>query len=235
MASSDDAARLHEVQRLLFGQSAPISTDGHGRCYLARCPTCGMAFVRNGRAILPVPADRLMSVAAVLSANPATLPAMLCESCHRARHGGALFEVDEYRAPGPVFGFGWSWEGPDHHLLASLFPIPLLPHLAELHPDILTQPRLAQAALRWLAGQRVPQNAHALPTVLADLVAADNPPGHGAPGTEGWGWRGVLWPAQDTPMGPSLVLLLQALPPAARFDPTNTIALWRAIVAHAIP
>jgi hypothetical protein len=231
MSHADDADREQAVRRILHGQSAPISTDGHGRFYLARCPVCGTCFTRNGAQVQPVTGGLLTTLTDVLGIDARNLPDYLCEPCHRTQNGGGLFEIDEYRVPGPAgtaaFGFGYSWESPGLHFLAALFPLALLPTLATLQPDILTQPQLARRALHWLAHRDAPADAHIVPPHLAVQIAGTNPPGHGDPGTEQWIWQGVFWLAPTSPVGPGVALVLQATPPGAPFAPEQSLALWR--------
>lgn len=237
MDNARDNARLQDVRRLLKGQTAPISSDGNGRAYLAQCPHCGERFLRNGRIVMALTPDEAHMLAGMFGASLENLPEMLCEACHRAHHGG-LCEVDEYRLPVEFqqvvrYGFGLSWESPGIHALALMWPVEFLPHMAHIQPDVVTQPALLQQSLAWLARADLPAQAQEVPAALLRLLAGDTPPGHGEPGTAGWVWRGVQWRAGDHPLGPTYVLLIQAMPPLEPYSPTLTLALWRVVATGA--
>ncbi len=185
--TADD--RTHSI---LHGQTAPRA--GHGVRILWRCPSCNRPWLQDPR--LPhgcrirLSNEDALRVAREVHATLDDLPRATCRLCCYAA-GGEL-SIDQY---GAGDGFGLSWEGvqpPGMHLLGAVFSVAWAERQREmLHPGIVTQPRRLRAFLEWLA---------ALPDVPEDGVmdaetgahlARTTRPGHGAPGTQGWVWRGI--------------------------------------------
>ncbi len=213
----------------LFGQSAPLSSDGHGATMLFWCPDHHGPWLRDGTHVTDtfVPGE-LVSVAERLHADLDHLPPAHCPRCTRATIGGEL-TCDEYQLDDEI-GYGLSWEGDapvGTHLMVLVLPLAIAqaapPAQPCFHPDQF------RAWLSWLATIRTPDVALPLPPGLgASLFPV--PPGHHAPGTEQFVWQGGLFSAYCPPLhGPVSCLIAQAMPPQEPYTFTLSLSLARAV------
>lgn len=206
------------VRAAIGGQRAPASEHG-GRRLLYRCPQCGRAWYAEGPiAHLDMTGERLDALAAELGADLGRLPYATCRICDATQGIGEL-NIDEY-APGRAYGL--SFEGVEPagaHLLLSCLSLAWGEQLRTRgrrpHAGIVTDYAQARAWLAWVRTMPAPlEYAPITPEGSAEM-AQTNRPGHGAPGTEGWQWRGALWRAKCPPLGGAVVInLAQGMPPA---------------------
>lgn len=223
--SGEYAARVHAI---LAGQDAPDAANG-GRRVLYRCPLCGRAWLMDGaRVELTLSGERLAALAVELHADTGALPYATCRICG-ATHDIGTFDIDEY---GAGRGYGFSWEGvtpTGAHLIATVLSEAYIAGLRVApRAGIVTRPATCSAVLAWLATLKTPTSYRRYTPADRDAMAASNPPGHGAPGTDGWIWQGVTFTARcDALTGRVLVNLAQAMPPGAPFSASLMLATWR--------
>jgi hypothetical protein len=173
--------------------------------------------------------EELTRYAQELGANVATLPYATCRLCGGV-HGLGEIGIDEY---GRGAGYGLSWEGVEPtgaHLLGAVIRLDYLQRASNPHSNVVTDYPKCRAWLAWLARLDAPQAYHAItPTDSADM-ARSNRPGHGAPGTDAWLWRGAIYQASCPPLaGRCYISLAQAMPPDESFSLSRMFATWRAI------
>lgn len=225
MPDEDYAAR---VRATLSGQQAPPAPTG-GRRVLFRCPACGRPWLQDGpRVELTLSGERLAALAVELAADPATLPYATCRICGAA-HGIGELAIDEY---GAGRGYGFSWEGvdpPGAHLLGSvLSEAYLLGVSVAPRAGVVTRPDICRGVLAWLATLKTPASYRPFTPADSAGMASDNPPGHLAPGTDGWVWHGVYFQDKCATLGGRVVLTLaQATPPGEPFSVSAMVATWR--------
>lgn len=214
------------VKRIL-GQTAPASVHG-GQKVLLRCDRCGKVWLQDGAVHRPrLEPEEIATLLTELTANLATLPYATCDIC-AATHGGQA-EIDEYMQG---YGFGVSWEGPEPtgaHLLCSAVNITQAHYWrGPVHASVVTRFDRCRGFLAWLATIKEPARYHALSTDGSREMARMNKPGHGAPGTDAWVWRGGDWQA-DCPAlgGPVQVSLFEAMPPGEPFSLALLVSTWR--------
>ena len=113
--------------------------------------------------------------------------------------------------------------------LTLAFPVAL----ALPHAQLCTQPERARHWLAWLEMVPTPpDNAHDVipitPAMGLNLIPV--PPGHGAPGTADFVWRGAAWNTTCLPLGgPVQMLVVQAMPPREPFTLALAVELLRAV------
>lgn len=215
--------------RAIMGQSAPPSLHG-GQKLLLRCDRCGHAWLMDGSKHRPrLEQEELTALLAELSADLATLPYATCDVC-AATHGGSV-EIDEYMQG---WGYGVSWEGTDPtgaHLLCNVVSMQQARYWrGPMRAGIVTRFDRCRAFLAWLAVLKEPRTYNAISADQSRAMAAMNAPGHNAPGTAGWHWRGGDWRADCPALGGAvLVNLSQAMPPGEPFSMAVLVGTWRAL------
>lgn len=222
------------VQAALSGQYAPPASDRSGRRVLYRCNTCGRAWLMDGaRVELALSGERLAALAMELHADTGTLPYATCRICGAAHDIGEL-GMDEYGAGVQVGGYGFYWEGvepPGAHLLGTIIGADYMTaQRATPRAGVVTRYATCRAVLAWLAALHSPTEYRRFTADDSAAMASDNPPGHRAPGTDGWVWQGVFFMAKCPPLGGrALVSLGQAMPPGEAFSVVDMLAGWRAL------
>lgn len=227
------------VRAILAGQLAPEAASG-GRRVLYRCPTCGKPWLMDGaRVELALSGERLATLAGELHADAATLPYATCRVCGAAHDIGEL-TIDEY---GAGAGYGFSWEGvtpTGAHCLGSVLSADYLSGLrpgARPRAGVVTRPATCRAVLAWLATLKTPTEYRRFTAEDSAAMALDNPPGHRAPGTDGWTWQGVFFVGKcpalalgahgEPASGRVFISLGQAIPPGEPFSVSALVATWR--------
>ncbi|MBO0781468.1 MAG: hypothetical protein J2P37_21825, partial [Ktedonobacteraceae bacterium] len=132
-------------------------------------------------------------------------------------------------------GYGWSWEGtepPGAHLLASVLAQSWLTHhqtcSGTITPHAVKAPARARALLRWMANLQIWPCIHRLTPHDSIRMAQGNAPGHGAPGTERWQWKGAVFHVPCDPLHDMAMLTLAiALPPTEPIDLQVLITIWQ--------
>jgi hypothetical protein len=119
------------------------------------------------------------------------------------------------------------------HLLGAVFSVAWAERQREMpHPSIVTHPRRLRAFLEWLAAlPDVPEEGLMDEETRAQL-ARSTPPGHGAPGTQGWVWRGIAYMLPCPPLGGmAIASLAEAMPSETPWSRDLFIAQWH-VLAH---
>jgi hypothetical protein len=219
---------------ILHGQSAPQA--GHGVRILWRCPSCERPWLQDARlphgCMVRLNEPELTTIARDLQASLDDLPRATCRICTYAA-GGEL-SIDQY---GEGEGFGVSWEGAEGtHLLGTVFSRAWAERQREMPAaGIVTYPHGLRAVLGWLTTLPVMPNDAQIDPEHGALMALATPPGHGALGTEGWVWRGIICMLPCPPLGgASIVSLVEAMPPAAPWSRGLFTLRWRALAWRAL-
>jgi len=230
---SDDLY-TERVRKALGGQLAPPSFDGHGTRILYRCGTCGRRWLRDGpRAELDLSSEQIHHLAAELHADLADLPRATCRICG-AVHAGMEVELDGYHdRGGALLGIGISYEAadpPGAHVLATAHNVAWLERERSVpRAGVIVDFARTRRFLRWLARLAYPTAGYApISPDESARMARDNPPGHGARGTDGWLWRGGSWYTSVPPLGGRCIVTIgQGTPPAEPYSLGATIAIVR--------
>lgn len=231
-----EATYQARVAHVLGGQQPQLGP--HGVRALFRCNVCAKPWLQDPaalhRARLFLTEDEVCRLVAELGADLGTLPYATCRACAALRAIGEL-GIDEY---GQGRGYGISWEGtepPGGHLLATVLGEAWLAHLRGQPPQssVVTEFPRARALFGWLQTLAVPAQYWSMNPADSQAIAAENRPGHDAPGTDGWVWRGAFWRAECPPLGGRvLVNLAQALPPDDPYRLAASVALLRVLALH---
>jgi hypothetical protein len=231
-----EAAYQARVRQVLGGQLPPSGDPGLRALF--RCPTCGHPWLAEPSAPhgsrLMLGGDELAALARELGADLATLPSATCRSC-AALHASGEVTIDEY---GRGAGYAISWEGVEPagaHVLASCQSVRWLhsPQGQDARAGGVTEFARARRLLRWLETLPMPRSYMALDAAGSEAMAIANPPGHGAPGTEHWVWRGGMWQA-PCPVweGEAVVMLAQAMPPDQPYSLPASVTTVRRLARH---
>ena len=231
MSNDEEGAYLAEVRRVLGGQWAPEAYGG-GRRILYRCPKCTRIWLQDGaRVVLELSAAEIARYAVELSANVATLPGATCRIC--AAQTSGTVELDEYRTPTRIGGYGVNIEGahpPGMHLMLGVFAQDWTNTLRGApRAGVVTDFQKCRAVVAWSGDLDFPAAYHPITLAEARQMAAINPPGHRAPGTASFIWRGADWLAKCPPLGGgwARVTLSQAMPPDESFSFRMLFKTWR--------
>ncbi|GHO98668.1 hypothetical protein KSF_087160 [Reticulibacter mediterranei] len=222
----------------IFGQSLPHASKGAGQQILYRCSLCQRPWFLDGREVyLRLEPEQLHWIAVALEADLEQLPTATCRLCLFQRGLGS-FEFDEYGLQGEV-GYGINWEAASPvgaHLLAAVLsegelrrlPVPPSPHVVYNY-------QRARAVLTWLKEERSWLCERLLSAFEQGVMAADNPPGHGMSGTEGWQWKGAFFHQHCPPLGGMVrTQLVIALPADEPLEVHSLVALWQDMAALAL-
>lgn len=218
--------------RAIMGQIAPASPHG-GLKLLLRCDRCGKVWLQDGAIHRPrLEQEELAALLAELSADLATLPYATCDIC-ASTHGGSM-EIDEYMRG---WGYGVSWEGAEPtgaHLLCTAVNVQQAQYWrGPMRAGVVLRFDRCRGFLAWLAMLKEPRTYNAISAHQGRAMAAMNPPGHKAPGTDGWLWRGGDWQAECPALGGAVAFsLFQALPPNEPFSMGLLVSTWRALAAR---
>jgi hypothetical protein len=171
----------------------------------------------------------------VLSGSRA-LPTATCPIC-AATLAQMEIELDGYHdRAGALWGVGLSYEGlkpPGAHLLVGAFNMAWLEaeQRAGHNPaaGVIVDFARTRAFLTWLTTLPYPTNGyHPITAAESAFMAIDNPPGHGAAGTDKWVWQGGGWTVSIPALAGVCALNVgQAMPPDEPYSLSATIALTR--------
>jgi hypothetical protein len=235
-SNSEEARYQTRVSQILGGQLAQQSAAGVRALF--RCNVCGRVWLQDpvvsqGSHVVLSESDR-DTLAIELGANLAVLPYATCRIC-TALHGIGELAIDEY---GHGQGYGLSWEGtdpPGAHILATFLSTPWISKLGGTPPvpGVVTQPSRMRALFAWLEHLPAPSSYSPVSTSEARQLAGSNPPGYGAPGTEGWVWHGGAWRAECPALdGPAIIQLYQAMPPSEPYNFAATLITLHVLALH---
>lgn len=224
-----------ERVRAVLHQSAPPSLDNTGRRVLFVCDHCGRRWLQDGgRYTLELSAAQVQALAQELAADLEQLPRATCRIC-AAQRGGEL-NIDEYLTPaGPIFSYGFSYEGSEPagmHLLCSILNVKLGASLRGRAPraGVVTDFQLCRAVMAWLEQLPMPAPYHPLDRPGAAAMARMNPPGHNQPGAEHFVWRGADWHTTCPALGGAVMVSMhQAIPNDEPYSLRITLECWHAI------
>ncbi len=223
------------VRAVLGGQLAPPAPAGQGTRILFRCPACHRIWLRSRpSASLALSRDEIEHLAVELHADPAHLPQATCRICLATTEAPGEIELDGYHdRGGRLLGIGLSYEGvepPGAHVLLTAHNRAWLQHERTApRAGVIVDFVRTRAVLQWLAKLPYPTGGY-LPITPADsaVMARDNPPGHRAPGTQEWLWKGGSWQGSVPPLdGRCVLTVAQALPPDDPESLSATLAIAR--------
>jgi hypothetical protein len=119
------------------------------------------------------------------------------------------------------------------HLLGAVFSVAWAERQREMsQPGIVTHPRRLRAFLEWLAALPAVSEEGVMDAESRAHLARSTPPGHGAPGTHGWVWRGIACLVPCPSLGGlALASLAEAMPPDAAWSRDLFTMQWR-VLAH---
>lgn len=147
-----------------------------------------------------------------------------------------LCEIDAYG--GGKGGYGINLEGSipsGLHIVCTVFSREWMrSHEGLVHAEKVTDQAHFRAVLAWLGQLRAPAKYNAIPREVAEMMALSNPPGHGAPGTEHFLWKGGDW-RERCPLllGADVqVVLAEALPENEELSMPMLIETWRSLAAQ---
>lgn len=232
----EEGAQGAQDARQMLGQHLPPSTEGAGVMVLWRCPECKRAWLQDGTAqpLLDLNENQQQLLADVLRADLAALPPATCPTCAQTSGVGRI-EIDQYATGARLGGFGFNVEGTEPqgmHIMCAVFSLDWLQALRGTpHAVPVTYHKELRALVAWLAHMEYPREYHSITATEAQSMAQHNPPGHHAPGTERFVWRGADWPVRCPPLGGICrVSLAQAIPVDEPFSLRLTFYAWRGLV-----
>lgn len=234
MPENEEGAYMREVREALR-QRAPVSSGGEGVKLLYRCDSCSRVWLQDGAAPprLDLSNSEIARLALELGAHVSELPLATCRIC--AAQGLGVIEIDQYQTGARLGGFGFSIEGVKPvgmHFLCAVLSMEWVETLREApHARPVTQHKALRALVDWLAAMDMPAMYHSITRAEGEGMATTNPPGHGAPGTHNWLWRGADWAARCPALGGGYarVTLAQAMPPDEPYSFRLTYSAWRAL------